>query len=116
MAYCFFHRFSLVLFPIISVEIILSSKSLAIVETSLQKAEGDREFSVFISLYNDLVVSNILRSKLIYILPLGHKLPQFSTFIVQCGSNESPVAYRISMSNSLSHQLFFSANRLYFRC
>lgn len=55
MAYSLFHRFSLVLFPIISVEIIPSLKSLTIVETSMQKAEGDEEYSVLISLFMTLL-------------------------------------------------------------
>lgn len=75
----FIHRFPLGLLPIISLEIILSWKILAIAGTSCAEGWRGAIWCTHQPLH-DLVVSNILRLNLIYNLPHGHILPQFPIF------------------------------------
>lgn len=56
----------------------------------------------------DLIVPNILRPNLIYLLPQGHILPKFLYTLAWYGSNQSPLAYEISVQCTFTR---FSSKR-----
>lgn len=97
----FIHRFPLGVFPIIPLEIILSWVTLATAGTSCAEGWRGAIWCIYQPLH-DLVVPNILRPNLIYLLPQGHVLPRFLYSLAWCGSNQSPLAYKISVQHPSS--------------
>lgn len=93
----FIHRFPLGLFPIIPFKIILSWKTLAIAGASYAEVWRGVSASTWPCCFKHPQAKiNLCFASWAHVTPV-------SIVIAWCGSNQSPVAYRISTSSSLPH-------------